>query len=271
MILTPDFVFLNNPRTGSTFARKAIKTVYALPADLRASWAPAAAEESAQELLLPINRGKGRVGRDHHGTYSQIPETHRHLPVASAVRNPFSLLVSIYELRLWMTSPLPSEVVLRELPSFPNLTFEEFLRLQHISAVHRWELPTDAHGVGPLSAHFLQMFAFSPVAAFGDVRRGAPYSRLVTHLPEMLLLRQENLRDDLRSLLTSLRPALRNDAITTLPSSHVTRRHQQWSHDTFAAKTVSQVLEREAFLFTALAERGISYTFENAHFTQGGG
>jgi|GEM_PF-5159364 len=271
MLLTPDFIFLNNPRTGTTFARKAIKAAYA-------STSPSTGEEgmrfgasAVEELLLPIRRGLGRKGRDHHGTYSQIPETHRELPVVSAVRNPFTLLVSVYELRLWASAPLPHGVTQAHYPTFPNLTFDEFLQLQQLEMSQRWALPINSRGVGPLSVHFLQMFARRPAAAIGDVRRAAPERLIDAHVPEIVFLRQERLREELCGLLRSVRPGIRVAEVEALEATHVTKRSQVWCHSCFDMATVTQILEREAFLFGALARRGIVYTLENADFVQGGG
>jgi hypothetical protein len=266
MLLTPDFVFLNNPRTGTTFARKAIKAAYA---SISPDGMPFGAG-AVEELLLPIDRGLGREGRDHHGTYSQIPETHRGLPVVSAVRNPFTLLVSVYELRLWASAPLPRGVTRADYPMFPNLTFDEFLQLQQLKVSQRWALPINSRGVGPLSAHFLQMFARRPTAAIDDVRRAAPERRIEAHIPEIVFLRQERLREELCGLLRSVRSKVRVAEVEALAATHVTKRSQAWRHSSFNVETVTQILEREAFLFGALARRGIVYTFENADFVQFG-
>lgn len=186
----------------------------------------------------------------------------------STVRNPFTLLVSSYELRLWKDAPLPQGVTEEDIPSYPNLTFEHFLRLQELSMANRWNLSFDEHGVGPQSVHFLQMFAIRPADAINDIRRGARHSDLQGHIPDITFLRQERLGKEICDFLRPHCLKTQIDVVEQLDPSHVTQRSQCWRHARFSAKTVAHVLEREALLFAALASQGIVYTFENADFTQ---
>lgn len=81
MLVTDSFVMLNYPKTGSSFARKVIKDLYARQPKswFRRRW--------CKELILPNIRTCG--ADDQHGCYSQIPPQYRNREVMSIVRNPF--------------------------------------------------------------------------------------------------------------------------------------------------------------------------------------
>jgi len=77
MIITDDFVMLNFPKTGSSFAREALKRLYA--------------NRNIIELMLPkITEKRYRDRVDQHGTFRQIPLAHKNKPVLSITRNPLS-------------------------------------------------------------------------------------------------------------------------------------------------------------------------------------
>jgi hypothetical protein len=257
MIITPDFVFINNPRTGTTFARKAI----------RAAYGEAGKGMAVQELILPIARGRGQNGTDHHGTFAQIPAEFRDRPVSSGVRNPFTLLVAIYELGLWRPAgqiPDPSG----EPTHLDPTSFLYFLRSQELAIDYRWEVGPMRPGFGPLSLHHLQMFAVEPRHALERVAAGAGDSEIEQLIGPISFLKQENLREDLCSLLTKTEARAQIEAVRAHPPSHVTKRSQPWCRNCFNEDLVNRILQREAFLFRTLSRRGIKFTFENAEFEQ---
>lgn len=257
MIITPDFVFVNNPRTGTTFARKAI----------RAAYSEADRAKAVQELILPIERGRGQNGTDHHGTFAQIPAEFRDRPVSSGVRNPFTLLVAIYELGLWRpVGQIPDPA--RDLTHLDPTSFLYFLRIQELAIDYRWGVGPMRPGFGPLSLHHLQMFAVEPRNALERVAAGAGDSEIEKLIGPITFVRQENLREDLCGLLRRTGAQARIDAVRAHPPSHVTKRSQPWCRDCFTEGLVNRILAREAFLFRTLARRGIKFTFENAEFKQ---
>jgi hypothetical protein len=263
MIVTPDFVFINNPRTGTTFVRKAITAAYlAIGESERKSVLP------VRELFLPIRRGVGHTGIDHHGTVAQIPRKFRSLPIVSAVRNPFTLLVAIYELGLWEPKSLTLDPT-GELDRHEPGSFPSFVRAQELAMERRWGIAFGLRpGFGPLSLHHLQMFSAQPQAAFRRVASGASDAEVEELLAPVAFLRQERLQDDLSAYLQERGALVSLNAVRDHPASHVTKRKQVWSHDTFSEEMVSHILSREAFLFRALSRRGFQYTFESADFGQ---
>lgn len=261
MIVTPHFVFINNPRTGTTFARKAIAAAY-YPGGNASSEAGI-----VREQWLPVRRGARHAGRDQHATYAQILRCFATLPVVSVVRNPFTLLVAVYELGLWRPRQVPRDPT-GELRRHHPDSFEYFLRVQELAMRARWGLGTDCAGVGPLSAHHLQMFARRPRAAFEAVRASAASSEIDAHIGDITFLRQEHLAEDLCQLLRGMGASVDFEAIRAHPPSHVTPRSREWSRASFSKDMISRILHREAFLFLSLSRRGINYSFENAEFLQ---
>jgi hypothetical protein len=263
MIVTPDFVYINNPRTGTTFARKAIAAAYSAEARGRAQ-----ADPRVRELFLPIERGVGQIGIDHHGTVAQIPAEYRRLPIVSALRNPFTLLVAVFELGLWRREAWATDQA-GELGLPDSESLQCFLRTQELAMARRWGLPFGKRpGFGPLSMHHLQMFTAKPEAAFRLVKDGATDESIEAQFPPIEFLRQERLREDLCRYLDRSNTQVSLDAVRTHPPSHVTKRSQNWSHESFDEPTIEHILNREAFLFRSLARRGVDYTFANADFDQ---
>lgn len=263
MIITPDFVFINNPRTGTTFARKAISAAYFAAAVEE----PLCEPQAVREVFLPIHRGRGQSGRDHHGTYAQIPRKYAHLPVVSAVRNPFTLLIASFELGLWRPKPIPRDPT-GELDQYDPQSFDFFVRVQELAMQRRWGLPFGRPGFGPLSAHHLRMFARHPRIAIEAVKDGASDDEIESQIGPVSFLRQEYLSDDLCALMARCESRASLDAIRNHPPSHVTRRSRSWSHSSFTDEMSARLRNRDEFLFGSLARLGIDYSFANADFYQ---
>jgi hypothetical protein len=255
MIVTPEFVFISNPRTGSSFARRAIRLAYA------EHWSGSCPDKGgARELILPICRGLCSTGSDHHGTVSQIPQEHAGKPIVSAVRNPFTHLISIFELGLWRKRADP--------PPAPNCSLEEFLAVYARTARRRWSLEQGPTGAGPLSLHFVQMFASDPKGAFAALREGATPAEVEQLIAPVTFLRQEALRDELlRALALHLTEEQLTSLATALPT-HITSRSRPWSKELLNRGVRCTIRHAENFLFDILAKRGIVYDLGNADFSQ---
>lgn len=258
MLITPEFVFINNPRTGTTYSRQAI----------RAAYPPKAGEEVVQELILPKKRGWKSTSSDHHGTYEQIPLAFSHLPVASAVRNPFTLAVSSYELGIWRSRAPTENSVLRRFKHYPHLSLLEYLQLQDSAMPQRWGVSYEEHGMGAMSAHFIQMFAVSSDAAFERVRLGRSFEEIFALIARVHFLRQEALSVELSDFLGRFAGAdLVREAVLSRPR-HVTNRKQAWCVAALGGSVITHLTSREAFLFEYLRTIGIHYTAESADFSQ---
>lgn len=262
MILTDSFVMLNFPRTGSTFVRTVLRRLYgpwwnAFGCDSRPR-----ASSGFQELMLPIDRTRKaeRLGRiSQHGRWGQIPESHRHLPVASVIRHPLDHAVSHYSHVDWWRSPPAGEAALRRrFPSWPRLTFAEYLDFEQEFALP--DVLKDARpaaAIGHLTAHFLRFFARDPEAALAGLTDARIESGEVARdLPPIRWLRQDRLAADLASFLVeSGHSARRVNRACRHPPVNVSRaRHARHWREFYTPEQASLKRHRERTLFRLFPE-----------------
>jgi len=133
MIVTESFVWINYPKTASTFTREVLKELYAVRRlNLMKVWR--FRSRFIKEVLCPeLRPGTGsRHGTPTpHGTISQIPTDHWDLPVASAFRDPIERYVSLYNYGDWKVSdqmPEGIEKIRMRFPSYPDLGLADFIR-----------------------------------------------------------------------------------------------------------------------------------------------
>ena len=167
MIITDDFVVLNLPKTGSTFVRTVLRKVHQARLEQRSLGVRVVQglgirrRPFFEELMVPNIMVRNANGREHqHGTWVQIPEAHRHKPVVSVMRNPYERLISSYEFRWWVkVPPMPEDELRVHLPTFPELTLEEFLQLRNLEMRYS-RIPPIRLGihVGLQTVQFIQMF-----------------------------------------------------------------------------------------------------------------
>lgn len=126
MILTDDFVFIHQPKTGGTFVTESLSRLY---------------EPVTKRGMVKHWLGRGRrVGKKQmriilkHGTCREIPVGYRRKPILATIRNPYDRFVSQYEFAWWRTHPeeLGDVKILRQrYPHYPGLTFEDFIDLHN--------------------------------------------------------------------------------------------------------------------------------------------
>ncbi|MDY6952653.1 MAG: sulfotransferase family 2 domain-containing protein, partial [Thermodesulfobacteriota bacterium] len=170
MIITDDFVVLNYPKTGSSFVRKALKIAYwnrfsgtslleRLFYRLKIKRRP-----MFREIFLPNIKVANSGRKDQHGTYEQIPPEFRDREVVTAVRNPYERLLSAYEHRHWVQfPPMKRENLLSIFPHFPDLSFEDFLKLNEVGKDHRIPHIIIKADIGIQTIQFIQMLFREPV------------------------------------------------------------------------------------------------------------
>jgi len=206
MLITDSFVWINFPKTGSTFARESLKKLYRIPwwdlakkSRMRGRW--------CQEALVPEMRpGVGnRHGRlTPHGVVSQIPAEEVGKPVVSCLRNPCERLLSLYAYGDWRKTdqlPRPEALIVADFPGFPELTFEQFVDYFHkeygdsVIKVGREHVQ-----VGPQSADFLRFFT-NQEAGHGSFLSYESWEALEHELGKIIFIPQGKLSEDLPRLL----------------------------------------------------------------------
>jgi hypothetical protein len=265
MILTEQFVLLNFPRTGSTFARAAVKKLYERrngPSPRQAPSARPGNPTAIRELLLPIDRtiSAFRTKRhSQHGSFGQIPPTDQGKPVVSVIRNPFDLIVSHFEHGFWKENPIADEKALRaRFGSYPDLDFDEYLAM-----AEEFGLPDVLKGrridadVGPQTIHFIRFFFRDPDAVLDRLTDEYIDRReFVGELPEIRFLHTENLRRELRDFLVSVGflPE-ETEFIESLPRKNVaaSRRNRPWA-EYYDDERMRAIRRKERMLFLLFPE-----------------
>jgi hypothetical protein len=255
---------LNFPKTGSSFARKAIKEVYRQRISMvskvfeRIGWR----RSDVTELMLPKQIGPNNdVIRDQHGTVRQIPSMHRGKPIVTITRNPFARYVSSYLYGWWKKYP-PAEPrrLAEEFSSFPDLSFSEYYQMLHVFAVPaklgQLELEED---VGYATVQFVQFYFRRPEEILRAIN--AQYLKtgdFLRDLDEITFLHQEDLRSELKKFL--LRVGRTESEVALLDSMenvNVTEKlGGQGSTSSFYEDTslMEDIIRRDAMLFRIFPE-----------------
>lgn len=260
MLITNKFVMLNFPKTGSTFARRALNQVHQ-PGRIRRILedykvlAPAVEEQ----LMMPyffteIHRQATGDASSQHGVYSQIPAAHKNKVVATVIRDPFKRLVSLYEFRSWAKHPIPDSVQVKKwFPNFPDLSFNE-----HFSYTQEHTLPyVLPEGmqveVGSLTAQFIRFYAHDPLKTMLALREDTDLRRdYDLHFPKIHFLHTENLNQDLHDFLLELGyPATRIAFILSKKKVNTTTRSKP---SYFTQELFDEFQRKERFFFQLFPE-----------------
>lgn len=214
MLVTSQFVVLNVPKSGSSFVREVIKSIYKNRDRLhrkrtgmlrtaidRLRRHDVQAEHRLKELILPNIRLRGRPA-DQHGTYVQVPGRFRNRAVIAVIRNPYDKLVSDYEFRWWAKyPPVPRDQLRNIVPNFPDLSFEEYLRMSECTAAAKLKGRNPLE-LGNLTIEFVQFFFKNPPEALGRMSDSYVASgQFRRDMAEVIFLRQERLNEDLADVL----------------------------------------------------------------------
>lgn len=263
MIITERAVFLNFPKTGSSFIRAALKQAtgynrptYRLLRSLRLPHKP-----PMVELLLPsIDRQHPAGLSDPHGTYRQIPLEHRDKVIVAAIRNPFHRYVSTYRFGWWARHPHANPEVLREAyPAFPDLTFGEYMDM-----LHRFGRPNRLGELSPtielgfMTIQFIQLFFRDPDRVLRCMDHAYIEQRAyLDDMPDIVFLHQENLNQELYQCLVDLgypedqvRFILNAARVNVTPGPTEANRLE----DLYTPELVARILERDRLLFDRFPE-----------------
>ena len=123
MVLTERFVFVHLPKTAGTFVTTVLGELYGV---------------RGRGVLRAWRRRRaamrGYVDVMKHGACSDIPPSHRQLPILATVRNPYDWHVSAYKFGEWRKAEANPDFsrqdwarIRREFPHFPELDFREYL------------------------------------------------------------------------------------------------------------------------------------------------
>lgn len=202
MIITDNFVMLNFPKTGSSFARHVIKKAY------RATFGERKLGElNLPNLLNPVPAAWKRYQTTQHGFHCQIPFAHRGKETISIMRDPWSLLLSEYYYGRWKTDYTDIAVACAEQPNFPFLDFPTFVDFSNAEVRRRlrevYYNPCPEVKIGLISLRFIGMFFKDPYRVLAHIDDNYIDSdQPFADLAPIHFLQTDGLRHDLVELLT---------------------------------------------------------------------
>jgi len=280
MIITDRLVFINYPKTGSTFVRAVLRKLYLQqrrrPKNLGHLVRLIADRNSDKfiELQLPnlhTTLASGRVIKDQHGCFDQIPEKFKHLPIVTIARHPFDRYVSMYKFRWWADNPCENlSEIHKYFPGFPRLTFAEFIAYHRF----RYKALTEKYNlVGKIGPHTLQFVLMHFKEHDAILRRWSDSCILngayKENLPKIEFLRTENLNEDLYNLL--LRYGFLKDQIEFIrlegriqPPEGTSRTPADHWSNYFSDELIDEVAAEEFALFKIYKDFGICYATDSS-------
>jgi len=259
VIITDQFVFLHLPKTGGTFVNEAILTAHGVDVVKARRWNSFyrwRARLTGSLIHSPLYGPLAHSGTKH-DFRRHIPEKHRSKMVLATVRNPFDRMVSEYEFRWWTrdhsAERFRAEFDLdREFPNFPDLDFDEYVRLQECWAPHKT--------LGPATRQFVNVFCEEPkrvLQALDDPSAGDDLLR--NHLRHLRFLHTESLNADLYEFLCEV--GYREDDVEFLQAKErvipkgpgAARKSRDW-RCYYSSELLERVREQERHLLNLFPE-----------------
>jgi hypothetical protein len=205
MIVTPDFVLINFPKTGSTFSRAVIQQAYRNRDRRPHRRALYKARLATWPVREPMHFNPIRGYSDQHGRVEQIAEADRHKPVVSIARDPIERILSSYNHYLHLKAedylPAMNIVARRVARDYPNVTFPEYYEIWRIWNAY-WHSSVGLP-IGAPTIEFLNFFATDPDGLYRRLRAHPDdIEGLAPFFPANLtFLRNESLNADLKAFL----------------------------------------------------------------------
>ena len=207
MLVTDDFIMLNFPKTGSSFAREAIRRAYGYSNSRlsRALIKLGFVTPKIEELMFPkIDEIYHSDIVDQHGTWRQIPPELQNRPVLSISRDPLSRYLSAYRYGWWRKYPPGDAVELQaRYPEFPEISFEEFLDMSnHFGLRNRLGGIVPRIQLGQHTVQFIQFYFREPEKVLSTIdEEYISREKYRDDMADVTFLEQDNLRHDLKSFL----------------------------------------------------------------------
>ncbi|MCG8364280.1 MAG: sulfotransferase family protein [Pseudanabaenales cyanobacterium] len=266
MILTDNFVYIHQPKTGGTFVTKMICRLYknrGYKTRLRRLLGAMVGDTGGGML------DTSKYGDKHSGCL-KIPAPFKRKAICSTIRNPYDYYVSEYKFSWWKQYPekvfYDANLVKQKYSDLNQVTFADYLDL--INQSHRYQAINTPHleaesSIGWLSRRFLHLFARKPLETLlktidETYIASKQYSQ---DLFTVSFLRTESLNQDLYEFLTrvgykeaELSFILESTKVKPpLPLGGLTRDGDGWQ-SYYKPELKKTVREKERLLFSIFPE-----------------
>ncbi|MFZ4414772.1 MAG: sulfotransferase family 2 domain-containing protein [Bacteroidales bacterium] len=264
MLITDRFVLLNLPKTGTTFARTAIRTLYKNKESKLNSFLvhTGLMKPSVEELMMPkIDEIVNYNIKDQHGTYRQIPIEHNHKPIITITRNPFTRFLSGYYFKWWVDHPAADLKVIKEtFPKFPDISINEYYEMGlKFGRKNRLKDIIPKYEIGGMSIQFIQFYAKNPESLLSEIDDNyfntKKYKEDFKHIR---FIHQEFLVDEIIEFLVSVGFDKKDlSFINDLPRINVTKTENinlTNFRNYFSEELVQKIVKEERLLFKMFPE-----------------
>lgn len=270
MLITNDFVMLNFPKTGSSFVRDAIKSIYKkryTNASLKHKLVAKCGLSDhlmIKELLLPNIKITGvKRAADQHGCYTQIPRRFRQRQIVSVVRNPYTRFLSEYEYRWWaLHPPVSQDILMKYLPHFPALSLDDFVLLKELTVRYsRLNNKKTDVSIGNQTVQFIQMFFKNPAGVLNRLSDDYLNSdEIFRDIADIHFLRQENLNEELTSFLSQYDYSSEEiEYVKRKEPCNVTKKRSPDRKELWTEMAIEYIQKKERMIFRLLEKYGIDY------------
>lgn len=205
MLVTDSFVYLHQPKTGGTFVADVLSAIH----ERRGMPLQIVHVEPGGSADLPVV-GPGRAlrlmlgARNQHGARRDIPAAYRDRTIVATIRNPYDRYISQFEFAWWRVYPEmfgPVEQVRRAYPSYPELSFDQFVQLTNAVSVRPAGGDLD-RTPGFHTQQFIEYFFRDPDAAFAGLADEVALRELwAEEMRGLRFLDQGRLNEDLPGFL----------------------------------------------------------------------
>ena len=267
MIITKDFVMIHFPKTGTSFARKVIKSIHAQRIS-NSILSRFLIHTGLQESDIQIVKIKKWNRLTQHGSVRDIPKKHLSKEIVSIARNPFSRLLSNFHYQFWLRNPGKNGLKAQaKFENFPDLNLEEFISYRKLVLQYRFENNPKlrnliaSNNIGPHTVDFLEFyFQKSPQALLQLNDEYITSRSYLNDMTPITFLRQENLTDDLCHFLSAKNYSINElDFIRSHDRVNVSQDDPKKSEPLWTQKAIDEVKQSERYLFEIMEHFGIDH------------
>ena len=266
MLITNNYVMLNNPKTGSSFVRKAVKELYKRKKYKNLFYSifrkSSIYNMEFTELILPNIKMHNRKD-DQHGTFVQIPQQYINRTVVTVIRNPFTRFLSNYKFRSWLIhSEYKKSEFVKQFPTYPDTSIDEYIKINSLDRDIRMGKIDNKQNIGSQTIQFIQMFFNDPQKTLININDDYIYSgHYKDDIGNITYIRQEDLNNELIEFLVS-QGERRSDLefINKMKKINVSHLKNAKEDSIWTEKSIQYVQESERYLFTILKDLNIDYT-----------